>query len=67
MEQFGVYLTPLNHVAYQMSLCPTYYNHITISDHHKQFMAKTLYQKLQDPEAIPLEHTSIWNIINRYA
>lgn len=47
MEQFGVYLTPLNHVAYHMSLCPTHYNHIVISDHLKQSMANTLYQRLQ--------------------
>jgi hypothetical protein len=67
MEQFGVYLTPLNHVAYQMSLFPTHYNHIIISDHRRQSMANTLYQKLQIPDVIPLEHTSIRNIINRYA
>jgi hypothetical protein len=30
-------------------------------------MASTLYQKLQNPEVIPLEHTSIRNIINRFA
>ena len=30
-------------------------------------MASTLYQKLQNPEVIPLEHTAIRNIINRYA
>lgn len=30
-------------------------------------MASTLYQKLQDPDVIPLEYMAIWNIINRYA
>ncbi len=39
MEQFGVYLIPLNQVTYQMSLCPTHYNNIAICDYCKQSMA----------------------------
>jgi hypothetical protein len=30
-------------------------------------MASTLYQKLSNPDVIPMEHTSIRNIINRFA
>ena len=67
MEQFGVYLTPLHRVTYQMSLSPNSYNNITISEHRKHSMANTIYQKLQNPDVIPMEYTSIRNIINRCA
>lgn len=32
MEQFGVYLVPLNQVSYQMDLCPTHVNNILITE-----------------------------------
>jgi hypothetical protein len=67
MEQFGIFLTPLNQVRYQMNPCPTHYKNIPLSDHRKHSMGNTLYQKLQDPDVIPLEHTAIRNIINRFA
>jgi hypothetical protein len=67
MEQFGVYLSPLDTVRYQESVCPAAYNHQPITPRHYRTMASTLYQKLQNPEVVPLEHTAIRNIINRYA
>jgi hypothetical protein len=50
-----------------MSLCPNSYNNIVISEYRKQSMANTIYQKLQNPDVIPMEYTSIRNIINQYA
>jgi len=67
MEQFGIYLSPLDTVKYQQSVCPAKYNHQPITPRRYRTMASTLYQKLQNPEVIPLEHTAIRNIINRYA
>jgi hypothetical protein len=67
LEQFGIYLIPLNTVKYQVSLCPTHHKDIPIDQHRQQLMASTLYQKLQSTDVIPLEYTSIRNIINRYA
>lgn len=67
LEQFGVFLTPLNQVKYNVNLCPATYNSIVITEQRYQSMAKTLYQKLQNPDVIPMEHTSIRNIVNRFA
>ena len=67
MEQFGIYLLPLKQVKYQQSLCPTHHCGIEIDSYRHQAMASTLYQKLQSTEVIPMEHTSIRNIINRFA
>jgi len=67
MAQFGIYLSHLDNVRYQESVCPAEYNGITITPHRYQLMASTLYQKLQNPEVIPHEHTAIRHIINRYA
>lgn len=67
MEQFGVFLTPLNQVRYNDSLCPKAYNNVLITEQRYQSMASTLYQKLQNPDVVPLDHTSIRNIINRFA
>jgi len=65
MEQFGIYLIPLYQVKYRTSLCPVEYDGILISEHRKQLMASTLYQKLLSTDVTPLEYTSIRNIINR--
>jgi hypothetical protein len=67
LDQFGVYLTPLNQIKYQLNLCPTTYNHVPITEQWYQQMASTLYQKLQQPDVIPMEYTAIRNIINRFA
>jgi hypothetical protein len=67
LEQFGIFLTPLNRIVYKNNLCPATYNGIPIAEKRYQQMASTLYQKLQQPDVIPLEHTSIRNIINRFA
>jgi hypothetical protein len=67
LEQFGIYLIPLNTVKYQVSLCPTHHNGIPIDTYRQQLMASTLYQKLQSSDVIPMEYTSIRNIINRCA
>jgi hypothetical protein len=67
MDQFGVYLLPLNMVDYQKSLCPTEMHGITITPWRKQMMASTLYRKLQHTDVIGLEHTAIRNIVNRFA
>jgi hypothetical protein len=67
MEQFGIYLIPLKNVKYQQSLCPTHHHGVEIDPYRHQVMASTLYQKLQSTEVIPLEYTSIRNIINRFA
>jgi len=67
MEQFGVYLSPLDTVKYKESVCPAYFNDFSITPHHYQTMASTLYQKLQSPDVVPLEHTAVCSIIKRYA
>jgi hypothetical protein len=67
LEQFGIYLIPLNTVKYQVSLCPTHHKGIPIDTYRQQLMASTLYQKLQNSDVIPMEYTSIHNIINQYA
>jgi hypothetical protein len=67
MEWFGVFLVPLSKVKRTESLCPAWYGNILISTHGYQSMACTLYQKLWGPEVVPLEHTAVRNIINRYA
>jgi hypothetical protein len=66
MEQFGIYLSSLDTLRYQESVCPAYYNNQAITPARYKMMASTLYQKLQNPEVVPLEHTQIRNIINRY-
>lgn len=67
MDQFGIYLIPLNSVSYRTDLCPTHYQDIPIQPHCRRQMVSTLYQKLQDTDVIPMDYTAIWNIINRYA
>jgi len=67
MEQFGIYLSPLDNVRYQESVCPAEYNSFPITPRRYRMMASTLYQKLQNPDVIPHEHTAIRHIINRYA
>lgn len=67
LEQFGVFLLPLYKVKYNTSICPTTYQDQPISAQRYDSMSKTLYQKLQNPDVIPMEHTSIRNIINRFA
>lgn len=67
MEQFGIFLIPLNTVSYQTDICPTYYQGTLITNHRRTSMASTLYQKLQDTDVIPMDHTAIRNIINRFA
>jgi hypothetical protein len=68
LEQFGIYLIPLNKVVkYQVSLCPTHHKGIPIDKYRQQLMASTLYQKLQNSNVLPMEYTSIRNIINQYA
>jgi hypothetical protein len=67
MEQFGIYLVPLNQVKHQVDLCPLQVNGVDITERCQQHMASTLYQKLQNIDVIPREYTSIRNIINRFA
>jgi hypothetical protein len=67
LEQFGVFLIPLNNVKYNTSLCPTTYQSYIVTAQRYDSMSKTLYQKLQSPDVIPVEHTSIHNIINQFA
>jgi len=67
LEQFGVFLIPLNNVEYNTSLCPTTYQSYIVTAQHYDSMLKALYQKLQSPDIIPMEHTSICNVINRFA
>jgi len=66
MEQFGIYLIPLNQVKYQCSLCPTAVNGLRIDEHRRMLMGSTLYQKLQNTDVVPMEYTSVRNIINRF-
>jgi len=66
MDQFGIYLIPLNSVSYQTDLCPTHYQVVPIPPHRRRQMASTLYKKLQDTDVIPMDYTAIRNIINRY-
>jgi hypothetical protein len=58
MKQFGVYLSPLDTVKYKESVYPAYFNDLPITLHHYCTMASTLYQKLQSPDDVPLEHTA---------
>ena len=67
MQQFGIYLSPLDNVRYQESVCHAEYNSCPITPHRYRQMASTLYQKLRNPDVIPHEHTAIRHIINRYA
>jgi hypothetical protein len=67
LEQFGVFLIPLNNVKYNTSLCPTTYQSYIVTAQCYDSMLKALYQKLQSPDVIPMEHTSIRNFINRFA
>jgi hypothetical protein len=67
MEQFGIYFILLDQVTYQKSLCPAAVSNNIITDCHKQAMASTLCQKLQNTDVIPMEYTAICNIINRFA
>jgi len=67
LDQFGVYLIPLNQVAYQKSLCPTKMHGFPITPWRKQMMASTLYQKLQHTDVFALEYTAVRNIINCFA
>jgi len=67
MEQFGIYLIPLQSVVYRKSLCPEKVNNIPITPWRKQAMASSLYQKLQSTDVIPMDYTAIRNIINRFA
>jgi len=67
MEQFGIYLSSLDTLRYQESVCPAFHNNQAITPARYKVMASTLYQKLQNPEVIPLEHTQMRNIINHYA
>jgi hypothetical protein len=67
MEQFGIHLLPLDKVSDQLDLCPAQVNGLPITEHCRQPMASTLYQKLHNMEVISMEYTSIRNIINRFA
>ncbi len=58
---------PLNKVKYNTSICPTTYQEHPVAAQWYDSMFKTLYQKLQNPDVIPVEHTSIHNIINHFA
>jgi hypothetical protein len=59
MEQFGIFLIPLNNVSYQIDFCPPHYHNIPITPYQRTQMASTLYQKLQDTDVIPMECTAI--------
>jgi hypothetical protein len=67
LEQFGIYLIPLSTVKYQTSLCPTTHRGFPLNEYRQQNMASTLYQKLQSTDVIPMEYTSIRNIVNCFA
>jgi hypothetical protein len=67
LEQFGIYLISLSTVKYQTSLCPTTHRGFPLNEYCRQNMASTLYQKLQSTDVIPMEYTSIRNIVNRLA
>jgi hypothetical protein len=67
LEQFGIYLIPLSNVKYQQSLCPRHHRGTPLDSCYRQRMASTLYQKLQSTDIIPMEYTSIRNIVNRFA
>jgi hypothetical protein len=67
MEQFGIFLLLLNPVKYQVDLCPVKVNGTVITEQRRQLMASSLYQKLQNVDVIPMEYTSIRNIVNWFA
>lgn len=66
MEQFGIYLLPLTNVKYQLSLCPSAHRGIPVDPYRRTTMASTLYQKLQSSDVVPMEYTSIRNIIKLF-
>jgi hypothetical protein len=66
LEQFRIFPIPLSQVKYNMSLCPLEHDNNILTAQHYDSMSKRLYQKLQNPEVIPMEHSSIQNIINGF-
>jgi hypothetical protein len=57
LEQFDVFLIPLRSTQYNESLSPAFYNNMIIMDQCYQTMATKLYQKVLNPDVIPMEYT----------
>lgn len=54
-------------MKYQFDLCPLQVNSTEIIAHRRQLMTSSMYQKLQNVDVIPMDFTSISNIVNHFA
>jgi hypothetical protein len=67
VQQYGILLIPVEHFKKDKSLYPKYYYGTKVDSLRYKDMADALYQLLQLPDTVPLEHTEVRNIINRHA
>jgi hypothetical protein len=64
---YGLFMNKLADVRTTLSVCPKEVNGITVNQSRYDLMAGCLYQKLAQPDTIPLEFTFARNTVNRYA
>ena len=64
---YGLYLNKLADVRTTLSVCPKEINGVTLTQSRYDLMAGCLYQKLAQPDTVPLEFTFARNTVNRYA
>jgi hypothetical protein len=67
VQQYGVLLLPIENFKKDKSLCPKTHYGSKVDRLRYKDMADALYQLLQLPDTIPMEHTEVRNIINRHA
>jgi hypothetical protein len=67
VQQYRVLLIPVDQFKKDKSLCPRNYYGTKVDPLRYKDMADALYQLLQLPDTIPMEHTEAQNIINRHA
>jgi len=67
VQQYGVLLIPIENFKKDKSLCPMKYYGTKVDRLRYKDMADALYQLLQLPEIIPLEHTEVRNILHHHA
>jgi hypothetical protein len=66
-KQYGVYTRKLQDVRHDLSLCPDSYIGHTFTNNQYEDMAAALYEKLSDPNVMPLTYTKYRNITDHYA
>lgn len=64
--QYGIYLTPIDAVCHDQSLCPYSFGGHVFSDMECWAMAATLYEKLSWTDVIPTTYNKVHNIISHY-